>query len=187
MGVARVCLHGHHLRSQRSRQLGEPLSDDTVDYYQRRANEYDATSWASLPAVNTLDVGCGTGYVSRWLPGHLTLMDTSPAILSIARRRLPDADFVQARTPPLPLLDSTFGRAFTANFYGHLAQPQRSELVTEMLRVAAELVVLEHLSNSGSFSEGPEERRLIDGSRFSIHKCYSLSRGCSKNLEAAKS
>jgi ubiquinone/menaquinone biosynthesis C-methylase UbiE len=165
------------------------LSNATVEYYQRRANEYDATSWehpgadahvserirdvlSSLPAVNTLDVGCGTGYVSRWLPGQLTLMDTSSAMLSIAGRRRPDADFVRAKAPPLPFGDSTFGRAFTANFYGHLVQPGRSELVREMLRVAAELVVLEQLASSGSFSEGPEERQLIDGSRFTIHKCY---------------
>jgi hypothetical protein len=46
------------------------------------------------------------------------------------------------------------------------------ELVGEMLRVAPELVVLEQLSGSGSFSEGPEERKLTDGSRFEIHKCY---------------
>jgi ubiquinone/menaquinone biosynthesis C-methylase UbiE len=165
------------------------LSDATVEYYQRRANEYDATSWEhpgvdahvservrdvlrSLPPVDTLDVGCGTGYVSRWLPGKLTLMDASPAMLSIARRRLPDADFVRATAPPLPFVDSTFGRAFTANLYGHLTQPGRSELVSEMIRVADEMVVLEQLASSGWFSEGPEERQLNDGSTFTIHKCY---------------
>ena len=165
------------------------MRDTTIEYYQRRAGEYDATSWehpggdadvservrgvlGSLSPVDTLDVGCGTGYVSRWLPGRLTLMDTSPAMLSIARRRLPGAGLVCAQAPSLPFADATFGRAITANLYGHLAQSPRLELVEEMLRVAAELVVLEQLSGSGSFSESPEERALTDGSRFEIHKCY---------------
>jgi ubiquinone/menaquinone biosynthesis C-methylase UbiE len=169
--------------------VDEPLSEASVEYYERPAREYDATSWehpgtdghvservravlSSLPALNTLDVGCGTGYVSRWLPGPLTLMDTSSAMLSIARRRRPDADVVRAKAPPLPFVDRTFGRAFTANFFGHLAPPGRSELVREMLRVAAEVVVLEQLASAGSFSEGPEERQLSDGSTFTIHKCY---------------
>jgi len=161
----------------------------TVGYYQRRAKEYDATSWehpamdsavsdrvqrvlSSLSAVKTLDVGCGTGYLSRWLPGRLTLMDASPAMLSIAKRRLPDVDFVRASAPSLPFPDSSFGRAFTANLYGHLTVAERAELIHEALRVAAELVVLEQLAGTGRFAEGPEKRQLIDGSEFTIHKCY---------------
>jgi ubiquinone/menaquinone biosynthesis C-methylase UbiE len=165
------------------------LRDTTIEYYQRRAGEYDATSWehpggdarvsgrvrgvlGSLAPVDTLDVGCGTGYVSRWLPGQLTLMDASPAMLTIARRRLPRAALVQAKAPSLPFAGGAFRRAFTANLYGHLKPAARVELVGEMLRVAAELVVLEQLSGSGFFSEGSEERTLTDGSRFEIHKCY---------------
>ena len=161
----------------------------TVEYYHRRAKEYDATSWehpgmdptaservervlGTLSAVKTLDVGCGTGYVSRWLPGRLTLMDASPAMLSIAKRSVPDADFVRASAPSLPFPDRSFGRAFTANLYGHLTVAERSELVHEALRVADELVVLEQLASTGGFAEGPEKRQLIDGSEFTIHKCY---------------
>jgi len=167
----------------------ESTSDAAVVYYELRAEEYDATSWehpsadagasgqvrevlGSLSPTNTLDIGCGTGYVSRWLPGHLTLLDSSPAMLSIAKRRLPNANTVRAEIPPLPFADSAFDRVFSANLYGHLTPSPRSELVGEMVRVANELVVLEQLAESGSFNEGPEERSLADGSSFTIHKCY---------------
>jgi ubiquinone/menaquinone biosynthesis C-methylase UbiE len=165
------------------------LRETTLEYYERRAREYDATSWAhleadatdsvrvrnvlsSLPAVSTLDIGCGTGFVSRWLPGRLTLMDSSPAMLSIARGRLPDADLVRAEAPYLPFAQHAFGRAFTANLYGHLPPPARSELVREVARIAAESIVLEQVSVTGSFEEGPEERILTDGTKFTIYKCY---------------
>jgi ubiquinone/menaquinone biosynthesis C-methylase UbiE len=165
------------------------MGDADIEYYQRRADEYDATSWEhpdaapgdtervrillnSLPAVRTVDVGCGTGYLSRWLPGQLTVIDASLAMLSIARNRLPNANLVRARAPQLPLGHSTFGRAFTANLYGHLAPAARSELVREMLRVASEVIVLDQLANADTFSEGPEQRKLMDGSVFTIHKCY---------------
>ncbi len=165
------------------------MVEASIEYYDRRAAEYDATSWehpggdagvaghvrdvlGALSSVRTIDVGCGTGYVSRWLPGQLTLMDTSSAMLLIAKQRLPGAGFVRAKAPSLPFAHKAFGRAFTANLYGHLASFERSQLASEMRRVAAELVVLEQLAISGSFSEGPEERTLVDGSKFTIHKCY---------------
>ncbi|MFI4972505.1 MAG: class I SAM-dependent methyltransferase [Hyphomicrobiales bacterium] len=165
------------------------MVDASIEYYDRRADEYDATSWehpggdagvaarvrdvlSALPNIKTIDVGCGTGYVSRWLPGQLTLMDASSAMLLIARRRLPGAGLVRSKAPSLPFADHSFGRAFAGNLFGHLASFERSELAREMRRVAAELVVLEQLSVSGSFSEGPEERTLVDGSKFTIHKCY---------------
>jgi ubiquinone/menaquinone biosynthesis C-methylase UbiE len=160
-----------------------------VDYYERRAAEYDQTSWAhpdvdaraaeqvrailaSLPPAPTLDIGCGTGYVSRWLPGDLTLLDGSDAMLAIAARRLPRASVVNARVPPLPFATGSFGRAFAANLYGHLDEQQRAELVREMRRVAGEIVILEQLAEDGRFREGPEERELLDGTRMTIHKCY---------------
>jgi ubiquinone/menaquinone biosynthesis C-methylase UbiE len=79
-----------------------------IDYYERRAGEHDATSWKrvdadgrvakvvrsaldSLAPMNTLDVGCGTGYVNGWLPGRITLLDSSPAMHAIASRRVDGA------------------------------------------------------------------------------------------------
>jgi len=160
-----------------------------MDYYERRAAEYDATAWAhpegdpriaeavrsvltSLPGQSTLDIGCGTGYVCRWLPGDLTLLDASAGMLAIARRRLPHANVVRASVPSLPFADRSFGRAFAANLYGHLTEQQRADLVSETRRVAGEIVILEQLAEDGLFREGPEERELLDGTRMTIHKCY---------------
>jgi SAM-dependent methyltransferase len=163
--------------------------DSGVEYYDRRAHEYDATSWeyasgepevaervrdllTSLPPMSTLEVACGTGYVSRWLPGRLTLLDSSAAMLAIARSRVPNAVPVQAQAPSLPFVPNAFDRGFTANFYGHLVLSERRQFVREMLRVADELIVLDQLASSGAFREGLEERQLTDGSSFMIHKCY---------------
>jgi ubiquinone/menaquinone biosynthesis C-methylase UbiE len=158
-----------------------------IEYYERRAAEYDATAWdypggdhgglvrsvlTSLKPARTLDIGCGTGYVSRWLPGEVTLLDASPSMLAIAQRRLPQARTVRAEVPPLPFADHTFGRAFAANFYGHLPSDARSHLVSEMARVAEEILVLDQLSQEDLFNEGIEERELLDGTKMPIHKCY---------------
>jgi len=55
------------------------------EYYARRAAEYDATSWeafddaqreaverfvASLPPGHIVDIGCGSGYLTRFLRGR---------------------------------------------------------------------------------------------------------------------
>ena len=174
-----------------------------MDYYERRAAEYDMTSWdhpqgdpraaeavrsviASLPPMRTLDIGCGTGYVSRWLPGELTLLDASPAMLAIARNRLAAARVVRASVPPLPFADAAFGRAFAANLYGHLLTPSRAELVVEMRRVAGEVVIVEQVASDGRFREGPEERDLIDGTHMVIHKCYFTVEQLQKELSGGE-
>jgi len=69
-------------------------------------------------------------------------------------------------------VDGAFERAFTANLYGHLTPPLRAHLISEMLRVADELIILDQLASSDRFTEGPEVRQLVDGSSFTIHECY---------------
>jgi SAM-dependent methyltransferase len=157
--------------------------DSGLEYNERRADEYDATSWeharadraaterlrevlGSLVPARTLDVGCGTGFLGRWLPGPVTLLDASPAMLAIAGRRLPGPGSVRCVAPPLPFVSEAFGRAFTANLYGHLGPALRSRLVAEMLRVAGELVIVEQLASSGEFVKSPEV--LMDGPFFAI-------------------
>lgn len=161
------------------------------EYYDRRAAEYDdwwlgtglfsqreRPGWegevqqlvelvAGLARVPTLDVACGTGFLTRHLGGEVTALDQSAAMLEVARGRLPRAQVVQADVPPLPFADASFGRVFTSHFYGHLGEALRAELVAEARRVASELVVIDA---GGRDDEQLQERVLNDGSRHRVYK-----------------
>ena len=97
----------------------------------------------SLPPCRTLDVACGTGYLTRHLRGPVTALDQSEPMLAIARERLPEAEIVSAGVPPLPFADGAFERVFTSHFYHHLPEPIAAEFLAEARRVAGELVVVE--------------------------------------------
>jgi demethylmenaquinone methyltransferase/2-methoxy-6-polyprenyl-1,4-benzoquinol methylase len=161
-------------------------------YYERRAPEYDdwwlgtglfaqreRPGWddevarlvelvGALPPRPTLDVACGTGFLTRHLRGDVTGLDQSAAMLAIARERLPSgAELVQAEVPPLRFADTSFGRVFTSHFYGHLDGPTRAALVAEARRIAGELVVVD---SGGGDREERQERVLNDGSRHEVYK-----------------
>jgi SAM-dependent methyltransferase len=162
------------------------------EYYERRAAEYDATSYelarasedaadlealerfvAELPPGRMLDIACGTGWLTRFLRGDVVGLDQSEAMLSLARARVPEARFVQASIPPIPFADDSFDRALTAHLYSHLeSEEQRRPLVVEALRVSPELVVVEQAWQPGMDEELWEERTLLDGSRHRVFKRY---------------
>src|SRR5437588_274717 len=49
----------------------------------------------ALPPCSTLDVACGTGFLTRHLQGRITGLDQSERMLQIARERAPGATFAQ--------------------------------------------------------------------------------------------
>ena len=55
-----------------------------------------------------LDIGCGTGYLTRLLRGCVVVLDQSSGMLELARARVPGAEFVQADVPALPFSDRAF-------------------------------------------------------------------------------
>jgi ubiquinone/menaquinone biosynthesis C-methylase UbiE len=160
-------------------------------YYEQRAAEYDdwwlgrglfakreRPGWhdevaklrdlvAALPLATTLDVACGTGFLSRHLNGPLTLLDQSESMLALARERLPNAEIARADVPPLPFADDSFERVFTSHFYGHLRSPERDRFIAEARRVATELVVVD---SGGGDREEVQERKLDDGSVHNVYK-----------------
>ncbi len=175
-------------------------------YYEARAHEYDEwyegrgffeqldrPGWAdevrelerivaALPAGQTLDVACGTGFVTRHLPGEVVGLDASPSMLAIARERVPDAEFVQGDALDLPFADGSFDRVFTGHFYGHLDPDERERFLREARRVAPELVVLDSASGPSRQDDERQERILNDGSRWEVYKRYFTGAGLAEEL-----
>jgi ubiquinone/menaquinone biosynthesis C-methylase UbiE len=163
-------------------------------YYDRRAQEYDdwwlgrglyegrlRPGWedelstlagviASLPALRTLDVACGTGFLTRHLRGDITGLDQSERMLQVARDQAPDARFIQGDALALPFEDGEFDRVFTSYFYCHLEEADRSRFLVEARRVAGELVVVGSVHQQGDEATRWEERVLKDGSRWTVFK-----------------
>jgi ubiquinone/menaquinone biosynthesis C-methylase UbiE len=175
-------------------------------YYDRRAREYDdwylgtglfagrdRPGWdeevarlidvvASLPPVRTLDVACGTGFLTRHLRGTVVALDQSEAMLEEARRTAPDATFLQGDALELPVWDQSFDRVFTAHFYGHLDGPDRERFLAEARRVAPELVVVDSSRASSEQDEAHQERVLNDGSRWQVYKRWFGAEGLAAEL-----
>lgn len=165
-------------------------------YYDRRAREYDdwwlgtglfegrdrpgwederrhlADVLEALEPANTLDVACGTGFLTHNLPGDLTCLDQSDEMLAIAEARIPYAEFVRAEVPPLPFADEAFDRVFTSHFYGHLEGPERTLFLDEARRVARELVVVDSALRDDVQAEERQLRELNDGSRWTVYKRF---------------
>jgi demethylmenaquinone methyltransferase/2-methoxy-6-polyprenyl-1,4-benzoquinol methylase len=95
---------------------------------------------ASLPAIRTVDVACGTGFLTQHLPGSVVGIDASAGMLARSRTRhaLP---LVRGDAFALPVRDGSFDRVFTGHFYGHLVPEQRARFLDESRRVAPSLVV----------------------------------------------
>jgi ubiquinone/menaquinone biosynthesis C-methylase UbiE len=163
-------------------------------YYDRRAFEYDdwwlgrgrfadreRPGWdeevdvlggliASLPPKRTLDVACGTGFLTRHLRGDVVALDQSDRMLEVAREQAPQAHFVQGDALTLPFEDGAFERVFTSYFYCHLEQEERARFLAEARRVAPELVVVASMPGAGDALERYEERILNDGSSWTVFK-----------------
>ena len=162
------------------------------EYYERRAPEYDATTYelfqasddaadlealervvAEVPPGRMLDIACGTGWLTRLLRGEVVGVDQSEAMLRIARERMPEARFVQAEIPPLPFSDDSFDSALAAHIYSHLeGEAERRDFLAEALRVASRLVVVEQAWRPDLDEEAWEERTLRDGSKHRVFKRY---------------
>ena len=120
-------------------------------YYDRRAPEYDdwylghglyadrhrpgfaedlaavTTTLVGLAPSSTLDVACGTGFLTRHLRGPVTGLDRSGRMLGIAASRLPGATLIEGDGLALPFPDDSFDRVLSGHFYGHLDATRGAE------------------------------------------------------------
>jgi ubiquinone/menaquinone biosynthesis C-methylase UbiE len=179
-------------------------------YYDRRAPEYDdwvfgtglfasrhRPEWdderqrleetiAELPPVRTLDVACGTGWLTVHLRGDVVGLDASDSMLEIARERVPGAEFVVGDALDLPFEDSSFDRVLTGHFYGHLEEPDRVRFLAEARRVAPELVVVDSALHEEAQPVEWQERVLNDGSRWQVYKRYFVGDELAAELGAGE-
>jgi demethylmenaquinone methyltransferase/2-methoxy-6-polyprenyl-1,4-benzoquinol methylase len=175
-------------------------------YYDRRAPEYDEwyrgagrfaererAGWeqevdalglalAGLRPARTLDVACGTGFLTRHLPGEIVGLDQSETMLEEARRQAPNAAYVPGDALSLPFEDGAFERIFTAHFYGHLEGEDRERFVAEARRMAPELVVVDSALREDVEAEEWQERILNDGSRWEVYKRYFEAHSLAREL-----
>jgi ubiquinone/menaquinone biosynthesis C-methylase UbiE len=165
-------------------------------YYERRAAEYDdwwlgtglfanrhrpgwheeATALTrtleALPPARTLDVACGTGFLTEHLRGEITGLDQSASMLELAQAKVPARRFVQGDALELPFADNSFERLLTSFFYGHLEEDDRDVFLREARRVASELVVVDSRLHDEVEPVGWQERVLNDGSRWQVYKRF---------------
>jgi len=180
-------------------------------YYEQRAPEYDEwyygggqfgarsrPGWSeevraltgaleALPPASTLDVACGTGFLSRHLPGVVVGLDQSAAMLREFERRLPAATTVAADAlESLPFPDGAFDRVFAAHFYGHLRPQERARFLAEARRVAAELVVVDSVLRDDVEPKSVQQRVLNDGSRWEVYKRYFTPEALGAELDGGR-
>ncbi|WCB95796.1 2-methyl-6-phytyl-1,4-hydroquinone methyltransferase [Baekduia alba] len=170
----------------------------THAYYDARADEYDEwyagegrfgapgrerPGWAdevqqlvalvdALPAARTLDVACGTGFLTRHLHGLAVGLDQSPAMIAIAQERLPDGLALVGDALALPFADGSFDRVLTGHFYGHLVPAERDTFLAEARRVARELIVIDSAPREDKPAETWDERVLNDGTTHRVFKRF---------------
>jgi demethylmenaquinone methyltransferase/2-methoxy-6-polyprenyl-1,4-benzoquinol methylase len=170
-------------------------------YYERRAAEYDdwwrgtglfaarsRPGWdedvaalagllRGLAPARTLDLACGTGFLTRWLPGEVTGVDQSASMVEIARSRRPEATFLvgDALEPR-----RGYERIFASHFYGHLDVPQRAAFLA--LPRASELVVVDSALRPEGVASEWQERVLSDGSRHAVYKRWFTAAGLAEEI-----
>jgi ubiquinone/menaquinone biosynthesis C-methylase UbiE len=174
-------------------------------YYERRSSEYDdwylgaglfadrdRPGWAdevraveevvsSLPPSRTLDVACGTGFITTHFRGRVIATDSSPGMLAASRTRH-DHPLVRADAFALPFRNDSFDRVFTGHFYGHLDPEQRARFLAESRRIAPALVVLDAALRDEVEPEQMQERILNDGSSHRVFKRYLTASQLSSEL-----
>jgi ubiquinone/menaquinone biosynthesis C-methylase UbiE len=126
---------------------------------------------ASLPAARTVDVACGTGFLTQHVPGTVVAIDTSEGMLAESHSRHAHP-LVRADAFALPFRDGSFQRAFTGHFYGHLLPEQHVRFLGESRRVASELVVVDAKIHPAVAPEQTQQRVLNDGSSHRVFKRY---------------
>ena len=178
--------------------MSDNILADQVDYYRRRAGEYDATAYGDVEAARTriarlvaemhptgrvLEIACGTGLWTEALAAHadsVTAIDAAPETVQIARERIPSAGFEVADVfswKPSARYDVVFFSAWLS----HVPASRFSqfwELLRDLLAEGGRVLFIdEHVDerDKEAYLPGRDEiveRRLNDGRTFRVVKNF---------------
>ena len=173
---------------------------EQVDYYRRRAGEYDVTAYGDVaaareriarivtemrPAGRVLEIACGTGLWTEALArsaDSLTAIDAAPEMVEIARQRVRPANVhfeianVFAWQP-----NTSFDVIFFSAWLSHVPAGRFEQFWQTLRGLVAEdgrvLFIDEHVDEAGkeAYVAGRDEvveRRLDDGSSFLVIKNF---------------
>ncbi|GAA5201560.1 hypothetical protein GCM10023322_81800 [Rugosimonospora acidiphila] len=180
--------------------MTDEILAEQVDYYRRRAGEYDATAYGDVeaarpliarlvaqlrPAGRVLEIACGTGLWTEALAGlaeTVTAIDTAPEAMAIARDRVPAANVAFEVADVFSWNPGTrFDVIFFSAWLSHVPEDRFDQFWRSLRGLLVEggrvLFIDEHVDESGKevFVAGREEiveRRLNDGSTFRVVKNF---------------
>jgi SAM-dependent methyltransferase len=174
---------------------------EQIDYYRRRASEYDATSTPEgdtlarqglrleqalrdfRPEGRVLEVACGTGLWTRRLiryANDLTALDSSAAMIRLARTKIGDAEvrFIEADIFSWQP-SQTYDVVFFANWLSHVPETRFESfwsLIRDCLGVRGRVFFMDESRDAWRKEEFLEEnlvlRRLGDGSAHRVVKVF---------------
>lgn len=119
------------------------------DWFLRGKGEW-LRSWFSergREPGDVLDIGCGTGLLHRYLPGHITGCDLSQSALDQAAERNPSVHYRRHDGAVLPFLDASFDTALAVTVMHHVPPAEWPSFLAEakrILRPGGALIVNEH-------------------------------------------
>ncbi|MEU6717495.1 class I SAM-dependent methyltransferase [Nonomuraea sp. NPDC046802] len=147
MGLGKLLHHHHEERADAGGTIDRPRAYEvfgSIAFLGGRRAAFTRVAAAARPRAGDriLDVGCGTGYLSRILApvvtpsGHITGLDLSPAMIEYAVRRAPaNCTYVQGEGQNLPFPDGSFDLVVSSLAIHHMPTETRPEALRQMFRV----------------------------------------------------
>lgn len=101
-----------------------------------------------LPNHTVLDAGCGYGRASEWFREGYTGVDFSPDFIALAKKKYPEANFVDGDLKCLPFKAKEFDWAICvsikAMIVDNLGEEEWKVVEKELRRVARKVLILEY-------------------------------------------